>query len=212
MALLRRVNREYPFDLISIAIIYNGVAHADSPSSFNAAGIDCALLSTCAYRNTHYRLMSEEKQHENLSFSYRFMTPKGDVLISGNTGMDSRMAAFGKDVSVFISEVASPEVNENVWCISMEKTNQPFPSGFVKQLTRHMKLQHISGQNVGMLASEMGIGAVLLHHFGPFESAGSGLAQNKKDIRTTYSGDVYMTNDLDRFCLDDNKLKMCNDR
>lgn len=147
-------------------------------------------IRVTAAENTHYQLMPARYHASMKSFSYRFDTPYGSVVFTGDTGPSPAVEALAKDADVLISEVE--DLNSMVRDARAVGT-----AGNADALVRHMRAEHLPMQAVGTLASRAGVKAVILDHF----LGGNDDARFVAGVKQYYRGPVFAGADLARYCM-----------
>jgi ribonuclease BN (tRNA processing enzyme) len=148
-------------------------------------------IRVTAAENTHYRLIPAKYRASMKSYSYRFETPYGAIVFTGDTGPSTAVETLARGADVLISEVEDLGAIENEARGAVEKV----PNGRI--LLAHMRMEHLSMKDVGELASKAQVNAVILHHFVAGEDGQAFVAGVKK----YYSGPVFAGADLARYCL-----------
>ena len=148
-------------------------------------------IRVTAAENTHYQLLPAKYHASMKSYSYRFQTPYGVIVFTGDTGESAAVETLAKGADVLVSEVEDLGAAENAerW--------PPGKSGKTNVMAEHMRKEHLPMKTVGELASKAQVKAVILYHFvggedGPRFAAG---------VKQYYSGPVFAGEDLARYCL-----------
>ncbi len=154
-------------------------------------------IRVIAAENSHYALMPAHFRTQMKSYSYRFETPHGVIVFTGDTGpSDAPVIRLAKGADVLISEVLDLDAmvkfaralgEEHHW--SPQRSNA---------LVEHMKFEHLDMEEVGKLASKAQVKSVVLYHFG---SEGVKPAAYVSGVKKYFSGPVFAGADLDRYCL-----------
>lgn len=153
-------------------------------------------IRVTAAENTHYRLMPARDRARMRSFAYRFETPYGVIVFTGDTGPSAAVERLAEGADVLVSEVEDLE--------AITRAVQPGPGASPRQaraaaaLIEHLRDEHLPMDTVGALASRAHVKAVLLHHYVPPEDTATYVA----GVRRTYAGPVFAGEDLARYCLD----------
>jgi ribonuclease BN (tRNA processing enzyme) len=117
------------------------------------------------------------------SFAYRFDTPDGSVVISGDTGADTRgnlkKLAQGADVLVH-------EVIDEVWIEVLAQTGVP------DALIEHLNSVHTKIGEVGGVAEDCGVKTLVLNHIVPGNAPVGHLLKAKEN----FSGTLIVGEDL----------------
>lgn len=152
-------------------------------------------IKVVAVENTHYAMMSPSARAIMKSYSYRFETPHGTIVFTGDTGPNDAVARLARGAEVLVSEVEdAAAIREFV--DSMAQRNH-WPAARRDNFEAHMTKEHLDISDVGRMATSAGVKAVLLYHWDPSDPAAylTGMAKY-------FSGPVFGTEDLQRYCLD----------
>jgi len=147
-------------------------------------------IRVTAAENTHYQLLRAKYHAAMKSYSYRFDTPYGAIVFTGDTGTSTAVEALAKGADVLISEVEDlDESNSARWPVTKSSNGDI--------MAEHMLKEHLPMKAVGELASKAQVKAVILYHFvggedGPTFAAG---------VKKSYAGPVFAGADLARYCL-----------
>jgi len=117
------------------------------------------------------------------SFAYRFDTPDGSVVISGDTGADTcgNLKRLAKGADVLVHEVIDEE-----WIEILAETGVP------DALIQHLNSVHTKIGEVGGVAEDCGVGTLVLNHIVPGNAPVSHLVRAKRD----FSGKLIIGQDL----------------
>ena len=139
-----------------------------------------------ATENTHFSHPSVASGgQKDMSLSYRFDTPGGSVVFTGDTGPSDAVAALAKGADLLVSEVY----------VSAPTPAQNAGSALSRELADHLTREHLTPEAVGQLAARAGVKAVLLTHL--VAAADRNLARNLRErIGKFYSGPVIVGHDL----------------
>lgn len=163
---------------IAHAINHNGLVYQDDKIRVTAA------------ENTHYQLMPATDRATMKSYAYRFDTPYGGIVFTGDTGPSAAVRALAQNADVLISEVE--DLNAMVADARAVGT-----AGNASALVQHMRAEHLPMQAVGQLASNAKVKAVILDHF----LGGNDGEHFVAGVKAYYSGPVFAGADLARYCL-----------
>ncbi len=151
-------------------------------------------IKVVAVENTHYALMPQGSRAIMKSYAYRFETPDGAIVFTGDTGPSEAVARLAGGADVLVSEV------ENFTAIdafvdTMAQQNHWTPARR-NAFEAHMTKEHLDIKDVGQMAARAGVKAVLLYHWDPSDPAAylAGVAKY-------FPGAVFGTEDLQRYCL-----------
>ncbi len=152
-------------------------------------------IRVTAAENTHYRLMPAQDRKRMKSYAYRFQTPYGVIVFTGDTGPSEAVARLAAGADVLVSEVEDLD--------AITRAVQPRPGASAGRaraaatLLAHLRDEHLTMRAVGELATRARVKAVLLHHYVPPEDTAAYLA----GVRPSYAGPVFAGEDLARYCL-----------
>jgi ribonuclease BN (tRNA processing enzyme) len=147
-------------------------------------------IRVTAAENTHYQLMAAKYHASMKSYSYRFETPYGAIVFTGDTGPSAAVETLAKGAEVLISEVEDLNAIEDA-------VRAVGNAGNVKTLVEHMRVEHLPMKAVGELASKAKVRAVILHHF----VGGEDGERFVSGVKQYYSGPVFAGEDLARYCV-----------
>jgi ribonuclease BN (tRNA processing enzyme) len=122
------------------------------------------------------------------AFGFKFTTPDGIIVVSGDTGPFDGLAEIARGADVLVHEAYATEglkAREPAW--------QRYHTAF-----------HTSGTKVGEIATKAGVAAVILTHQLTWSATSSQLVD---EVRSTFAGRVVYGNDLDVFDLADLRRK-----
>lgn len=141
-----------------------------------------------AVENAHFTYKSgTSATGQDRSYSYRFDTPSGSIVFTGDTGPSEALKRLARGADILVSEVYDP------------MAAPPVSAGpIVGQLAFHMTKEHLIPEEVGKMAASAGVGKLVLSHFVAKESATESIVAR---VRVHYRGVVVAGNDLDRFIL-----------
>lgn len=161
------------------AIAHDGLVYQDDKIRVTAA------------ENSHYQLMPAKYHASMKSYSYRFETPYGVIVFTGDTGPSAAVEALAKNADVLISEVEDLEAIEK----SLGTTFQG--NGNTNVVAEHMRVEHLPMKVLGELASKAQVKAVILHHY----VGGNDGERFVAGVKQAYAGPVFAGADLARYCL-----------
>lgn len=176
------VNGQLKSPFISHEISRDGLVYQDDKIRVTAA------------ENSHYALMPASDRQELKSYSYRFETPHGVVVFTGDTGPSDAVVQLASRADVLVAEV------EDAGALStfVEKmaTANHWPPQRAAALMTHMREEHLDEAEVGRMAANARAKSVILYHYDPADPAAYVTA-----VKTIFSGPVFAPSDLDRYCL-----------
>lgn len=154
-------------------------------------------VTVTAVENAHYHFKPGTPAYEagDRSYSYRFDTPQGAIVFTGDTGPTPALTDLARGADVLASSAVDRTRLDDVlkpggaWGSASESD---------KARTRwHARYQHLGLDDVGKLAQAAGVKTVLLYHYWPF-AAGRYIdgARFVQGIKQYFGGEVLVTRDL----------------
>lgn len=140
-----------------------------------------------AAQNTHYKL---EGDTHSQSLSYRFETPDRTIVYTGDTGPSANVERLAAGADLLVSEIADPD-DPSVTAVLAQ-----FPEEVRQRLRRHFTEEHLTAENVGLLAGEAGVKALTLTHIGVSDHR---IGKARLAIARNYDGPTKFASDLDAF-------------
>jgi len=153
-------------------------------------------LRVTAAENTHFHFPSQGPTGApDKSYAYRFDTPSGSVVFTGDTGASDAVAKLAEGADVLVSEV----------CLCQLKTadikiTKP-PKSLDDQEVFHMVHEHLTPEEVGAIAARAHVKTVLLTHFVPGDDSETDASKYTAGVKKNFSGTVIATRDLFEFDL-----------
>jgi ribonuclease BN (tRNA processing enzyme) len=126
-----------------------------------------ARIRVTSAENSHFQFRSEDvATGQDRSYSYRFDTPNGSVVFTGDTGPSDAVTKLAQGADVLVSEVCA--------CNDEPAENPPpTPDGHAASVQEHeqfhMTHEHLTPEEVGKMASKAHVKVVILSHFVPGE-------------------------------------------
>jgi ribonuclease BN (tRNA processing enzyme) len=151
-------------------------------------------IRVVAVENTHYALMPPSSRATMKSYAYRFETPHGTIVFTGDTGPSDAVARLAAGADVLVSEVEN-SVAIGEFVDSMAQKNHWSPARR-NEFEAHMTKEHLDIKDVGQMAANAGVKAVLLYHWYPTDPA-----TYVTGVAKYFSGPVFGTEDFQRYCL-----------
>lgn len=120
------------------------------------------------------------------NFAYRFETPDGAVVFSGDTAYNPALADFARDADVLVHEVLhEPGVDALVSRIPNAAT-----------LKKHLLDSHTTAEDVGRIAARAGVKLLVLSHFVPGDMPSITDAMWLEGVRRHFAGRAIVGKDL----------------
>lgn len=151
-------------------------------------------VKVTAVENTHFSHKTDGPAGPDISYSYRFDTPYGDIVFTGDTGPSDAVAALAKGADVLVSEIRLPYIAADGTQTAQPPSMKITPEN-LKDLTAHMETEHLSPQKLGEMANEAGVSTVILTHYagGPANGVDYDFA---KAVSQVFKGQVIAGEDL----------------
>lgn len=114
-----------------------------------------------AVENSHFSLIRAEPHSygADRALSYRFDTPQGSVVVTGDTGPSAALEEFARGADVLVAEVTDlPSMRA-----ALQATGTI--GATLETLMQHMEHQHLTPEAVGRMAKAAGVSKLVLTHF-----------------------------------------------
>jgi ribonuclease BN (tRNA processing enzyme) len=155
-----------------------------------------ARITVSAAENTHFHFKSgSAATGRDMSFSYRFDTPGGSVVFTGDTGPSQAVTDLARNADVLVSEVCLCDSRATVHPTTTSDAGKRAAAAMEERETFHMRNEHLTPEEVGQLAAAAHVKVVILTHFVP----GDGKAdptQFTAGVMKYFSGPVIPGKDL----------------
>jgi ribonuclease BN (tRNA processing enzyme) len=127
-----------------------------------------ARIAVRAAENSHYYFKSGSAlTGRDMSFSYRFDTPNGSVVFTGDTGPSQAVTELARNADVLVSEVCLCDARAKVHPKTASPAGAQIAAALEKEETFHMSHEHLTPEEVGKLAATAHAKVVILTHFVP---------------------------------------------
>lgn len=151
-----------------------------------------------AAQNTHFHFPSRTPEGDlDRSYAYRFDTPAGAVVFTGDTGPSDAVVKLAEGADVLVSEVCAcgdgPPKSDG-------SPVRP-PNGLDAQQTFHMEHEHVTPEEVGAMAARAHVKTVILTHFVPGDDDETDVTKYTAGVKKSFSGPVIAARDLFEFDL-----------
>ncbi|MGW7530007.1 MBL fold metallo-hydrolase [Streptomyces sp. NPDC054783] len=147
-------------------------------------------VTVTAATNSHYGFEAGSEEAERFqSLSYRFDMTDRSIVYTGDTGPSENVERLAQGADLLVSEITDVEQ-----VLSQHKflpTLPPTAQAFVRQ---HFEKEHLSADEVGLLARRAGVGAVVLTHNPLTED---NIVKAGTVIGSHFTGTVTFADDLD---------------
>lgn len=153
-------------------------------------------IRVTAVENTHYKLIPARFRARMKSYSYRFETPYGVIVFTGDTGLTDSVVQLAQGADILVSQVGGMNKNGNRLMMQMLVKNLHWSHEREQGLIDHVNNELMDLQEVGELASRARVKSVLFYHYPPANPEAY-----VSEMKKYYSGPVFAPSDLDRYCL-----------
>jgi ribonuclease BN (tRNA processing enzyme) len=157
-------------------------------------------VTVTAVENTHFHFQPGTPPYGKYkSYSYRFNTTHGSIVFTGDTGPSDAVIGLAKGADILVSEILSTDdlialyTSNGVW---QAKTPEE-QAGFL----RHMHEEHLTPQDVGVMATKAGVKTVIVTHMGPTLDPNDTYERYVREVGKYFSGKVLIASDLKVFPL-----------
>ncbi|HEX8412263.1 MAG TPA: MBL fold metallo-hydrolase [Sphingomicrobium sp.] len=146
--------------------------------------------------NTHYSFSkASAAASRGTALSFRIEAQGRSIVYTGDTGPSEAVTKLAKGADLLVSEVQDLDA----LLASIRRQGLSVPPPILTKLTEHLRRHHISPEDVGRMATDAGVGGVVLTHLGPVLDQSAADALFLPKVRTTYKGPVVVAADLGRY-------------
>jgi ribonuclease BN (tRNA processing enzyme) len=143
--------------------------------------------------NSHYSFVpGSEEARRYQSLSYRFELPDRTLAYTGDTGPSANVEQLARGADLLFCEVIDPDAA----MAALKRVNPNAPPALLAMVRQHFIEQHLTPDNVGLLAAAAGVKRLVLTHNalgdGPTEKAITAIAAH-------FKGPIAVAKDLDSF-------------
>jgi len=150
-------------------------------------------VSVTAAVNSRYSFTPGSADAERFqSLSYRFDTPDRSIVYTGDTGPSPNVERLAQNADLLVSEIMDPDAA----LAELKEARPDLPFFVVWIVERHFRKEHLSPDEVGLLAERSGAKALVLTHDAADQN---GLTLPQAAIATHFKGSIIFANDLDTF-------------
>ncbi|HLY05394.1 MAG TPA: MBL fold metallo-hydrolase [Rhizomicrobium sp.] len=161
-----------------------------------------AGVRVTAAQNSHFHFASHGPTGDiDKSYAYRFDTPSGSVVFTGDTGPSDAVAKLAEGADVLVSEVSDcSESSAPPRAVTYGAVVRP-PDGLEAQEDFHLIHEHLAPEQVGAIAARAHVKTVILTHFVPGDDDETDPGKYTSGVRKTFSGTIIAAKDLFEFDL-----------
>jgi ribonuclease BN (tRNA processing enzyme) len=150
-----------------------------------------------AVENTHYHFpQSSPAFGKYKSYSYRFENPDRVIVFTGDTGPSDAVTDLARGADILVSEITSVEdakegqIRTGRW--------QAMSAAEQAEFIRHMSEEHLTPDQVGIMATRAGVKTVILSHF-TLRPRGDDYSSWAEEVKKHFAGHVVLAKDLMEF-------------
>lgn len=171
------------------------------PRQINRAGLvyNDGTIKVTAVENTHYRYIKSSSPSFGIdrSYSYRVQTPDRVIFFTGDTGPSDEVARLAKGADLLISEVM--DVPATMKFMREKFSGRHDDESWLTAVENHMKMEHLTPEEVGKIANAARVKMVVLTHFGPGLDGETTTQNYSAGVHAFYNGPVVAARDLSQF-------------
>jgi ribonuclease BN (tRNA processing enzyme) len=149
-----------------------------------------------AAENSHYVLLPAQDRARMKSFAYRFETPEGAVVFTGDTGPSDAVTQLARGADVLISEASDGDPAATVQWVNKTATEHHWTPERRQRFLAHMEREHLDLEEIGKMAARAQVKAVILYHYNPDDGAAY-----VAGVKKYFAGPVFAGADFERYCL-----------
>jgi ribonuclease BN (tRNA processing enzyme) len=156
-------------------------------------------IRVTAVENTHFRTKSYGPTGiRDRSYAYRFDTPSGSVVFTGDTGPSMAVTGLAQGADALVSEVCEDRFCGDSGAGTVAKLDSRAPK-MAEAERYHMRHEHLTPEEVGKMAAAANVGIVILTHL-VYEPDAHGKSAEVPEfsagVKQFYSGPVIVGKDL----------------
>ncbi|HEY2590075.1 MAG TPA: gamma subclass chorismate mutase AroQ [Steroidobacteraceae bacterium] len=153
--------------------------------------LDDGTVRVTAAENTHFHFKSSSPEAgEDRSYSYRFDTPAGSVVFTGDTGPSEAVIRLASGADVLVSEICAVCSSQGA-----PAGRSQLPSELAAQERFHMLNEHVTPDDVGEMAARARVKTLVLTHLAP-NAPGTDMTIFTGPIAKHFAGTVIPGRDL----------------
>jgi ribonuclease BN (tRNA processing enzyme) len=198
-----------PFAAAGSATDRDRLAHPFISHEFRRGGLvfQDDNIRVTAVENSHYVLIPRQHRSQFKTYSYRIQTPDGVIVFTGDTGPSGAITEFAKGANVLIAEASYRDPQELDDTMAARAAQSHLPPAAIKSFRDHFLFEHLDAPEIGQIAVKESVKAVILYHYNPKDKADQ--AAYVSGVRKVFSGPVFASDDLDRYCVSSGVVTRC---
>jgi len=151
-------------------------------------------IRVLAVTNAHYHFPAgSESAVKARSYAFRIEAGGHSIVYTGDTGPSAHVELLAKDADLLVSEVMDYPA------IAASLGEMALPPGALDGILKHLRLSHLTPDDVGELAARANVGGVVLTHLVPGLDGEPSVLGYLQGLASHYSGPVVVARDLQRF-------------
>lgn len=150
--------------------------------------VDDGTVRVTAAENTHFHFKSASAAGADKSYAYRFETPAGTVVFTGDTGPSDAVTHLANGADILVSEVCAACSVDSV-PVGARGDRPPLPAELGAEERFHMLHEHLTPGEVGDMAARAHVKVLVLTHLGPYPP-GADMTILTSGIAKHFSGTV----------------------
>jgi ribonuclease BN (tRNA processing enzyme) len=156
------------------------------------------VISVTAVTNTHFSDDSRGPSGKlNKSYAYRFETPDGSIVYTGDTGPSEAVEKLAQNADVLVSEINVLALVSKSGLPEQSFAGQsPMPPKQAAAERQHQITEHLTPEQVGQMAARAHVKTVVLTHFVPSAVADHNPSLFIDGVKRFFSGNVVFGGDL----------------
>jgi ribonuclease BN (tRNA processing enzyme) len=152
-------------------------------------------IKVTAAENTHFEFHRGTAAGKHKSYSYRFETPDRVVVFTGDTGPSEAVTDLAKGADLLVSEGNS--IEERMKLLIESGQWQAMTAEEQVGIKRQISQGHLSTDDIGKIAAQAGVKAVVLTHL--TAKADDDYTAWINEVKKYFSGQVLVAKDLSEF-------------
>jgi ribonuclease BN (tRNA processing enzyme) len=150
-------------------------------------------VAVAAAVNTHYTFDPGSKEWRQFqSLSYRFNMSDRSIVYTGDTGPSTNVEKLAHGANLLVSEIIDPD--SAIAQLKKERPDIPF---YIQPfIENHFRHEHLTADEVGLLAMRAGVKSLVLTHDA---MEASDIAKARPIIASHYKGPIVFAHDLQNF-------------
>lgn len=151
-------------------------------------------VQVTAASNSHYAIWKSDGP-KPVALSFRFDVPDRSIVYTGDTGVSGSVERLARGADLLVSEIMDADT-----ALNTIKKSYPLAPDFLFSFVReHFTKEHLSADDIGLLASRARVRSLVLTHFGGATGDKAQIDRLTRAIASHYRGPIHFANDMERF-------------